>query len=103
MSWIEGIFRRYGGITVLFARFFNILRQLNGIVAGTLEMPWWRFLFFNAAGAALWVAAWVAAGAFFGEHLKDVARLAHHTWLLVPVLAAACLILFLLFARKKPR
>lgn len=103
MGAIEGVFRRYGGATVLFARFFNILRQLNGIVAGTLEMPWWRFLFFNAVGAALWVAAWVAAGTFFSEHLKDVRRLAHHTWLLVPILAVACLILFLLFSRKRQR
>jgi hypothetical protein len=28
---IEGIFKRYGAATVAFARFFNILRQLNGI------------------------------------------------------------------------
>src|SRR4029077_3123853 len=39
---IERIFSRYGSATVLFARFFSILRQLNGIVAGTLGMPWWR-------------------------------------------------------------
>jgi len=35
----------------LFARFLAVLRQLNGIVAGTLGMPWWRFLLFNAIGA----------------------------------------------------
>jgi membrane protein DedA with SNARE-associated domain len=55
----EGVFARYGAATVVFARFFNILRQLNGIVAGTLGMPWRRFLMFNALGAALWVATWV--------------------------------------------
>jgi len=103
MDTIEGVFRRYGGATVLFARFVNILRQLNGIVAGTLEMPWWRFLFFNAVGAALWVAAWVAAGTFFGEHLRDAAKLAGHTWFLVPIIAIAGLVLFLLFSRKRPR
>jgi membrane protein YqaA with SNARE-associated domain len=44
MSAIERIFARYGSATVLFARFFSILRQLNGIVAGTLGMSWWRMI-----------------------------------------------------------
>lgn len=101
MSKIEGVFKRYGGATVLFARFFNVLRQLNGIVAGTLEMPWWRFLFFNSIGAALWVAAWVLAGTLFSEHLKDVAEFARHTWFLVPILAIAGLILCLVLSRRK--
>ena len=36
MSAVEEMFSRYGPATVLFARFFAVLRQLNGIVAGTL-------------------------------------------------------------------
>ena len=42
---IENIFLRYGSVTVVFARFFNILRQLNGIVAGILGMSWQLFTF----------------------------------------------------------
>ncbi len=45
LAKIQNIFKRYGPVTVLFARFFNILRQLNGIVAGMLGMSWWRFLY----------------------------------------------------------
>ena len=37
---IEEVFARYGPVTVAFARFVNILRQLNGVVAGTLNMDW---------------------------------------------------------------
>ena len=37
-SGIEKKYTRYGSATVLFARFFSILRQLNGIVAGMLGM-----------------------------------------------------------------
>ena len=51
----EGFFRRYGGAV---ARFFAVLRQLNGIVAGTAKMSWWRFLLYNMLGAALWVTFW---------------------------------------------
>jgi membrane protein DedA with SNARE-associated domain len=54
----EGFFKKYGGAVVLLARFFEILRQLNGIVAGIVRMNWWRFLTFNGIGAALWVCFW---------------------------------------------
>jgi len=54
----EGFFRRYGGAVVLMARFFAVLRQLNGIVAGTAKMSWRRFLAYNMLGAALWVGFW---------------------------------------------
>ena len=43
---------------MLVAYFFDVLRQLNGIVAGIAEMPWRRFLFYNALGGALWVGFW---------------------------------------------
>ena len=58
LARVEALFRRYGGAVVLVARFFALLRQLNGIVAGTVGMGWWRFLSYNAVGAALWVSAW---------------------------------------------
>ncbi|MEM7169772.1 MAG: DedA family protein [Pseudomonadota bacterium] len=67
---VEAIFRKYGGRIVLFARFFTLLRQLNGVVAGTSNMPWWRFLLFNALGAAMWVGVWGLGSFWFGEHLK---------------------------------
>ena len=54
----EGFFGRYGGAVVVMARFFAVLRQLNGIVAGTAKMSWWRFLLYNMLGAALWVTFW---------------------------------------------
>lgn len=55
---VEEFFARYGDIVIVFARFFVILRQFNGIVAGSLEMRWGRFVLYNAIGAALWVGFW---------------------------------------------
>ena len=54
----EGFFRRYGGVVVVIARFFAVLRQLNGVVAGTVKMSWHRFLVYNMLGATLWVGFW---------------------------------------------
>jgi membrane protein DedA with SNARE-associated domain len=100
---IERVYVRYGAATVLFARFFSILRQLNGIVAGTLGMSWWRFVLLDAAGAALWVTVWVFAPAYFSEHLTFIVGLAHHTKVVASFLVAAGLILVLGFFIRRLR
>ncbi len=82
LNKIETIFVRYGPVTVVFARFLNVLRQLNGVIAGTMQMKWWRFLTFNALGGALWVLAWVAAGFYLGSHGAGIAVLIHKSRLL---------------------
>ena len=100
-SGIEQVYVRYGSMTVLFARFFSILRQLNGIVAGILGMSWWRFVLFDAVGAALWVMVWVFAPAYFSEHLTFIIGMAHHTRVVASFLLAVSFILVLgLFIRR---
>ena len=94
-SAIEGTYIRYGYATVLFARFFSILRQLNGVLAGMLGMSWWRFALLDAIGAAFWVMVWVFAPAYFSEHLNVIVALTHHTKVVVSVLVAAGLTLIL--------
>ncbi len=58
LEYAEGFFQRRGAVVVVVARFIEILRQLNGIIAGTVEMHWLKFLLFNAIGAGLWVGTW---------------------------------------------
>jgi membrane protein DedA with SNARE-associated domain len=82
---VEAVFARYGPATVCFARFFNVLRQLNGIVAGTLEMDWRQFLAFNALGGAIWVLVWTMAGRYLGSHGADIAALARKLGILGPI------------------
>ena len=100
-SKIENKYVRYGSATVLFARFFSILRQLNGIVAGMLGMSWWRFVLFDAVGAALWVTVWVFLPTYFSEHLAFIVTLAHHKVVVVSFLIAVGLIhVVALFVRR---
>ncbi len=68
---VEAFFARYGNIVIVFARFFVILRQFNGIVAGSLEMPWPRFFLYNAIGAALWVGCWGGLTYWLGRRFFD--------------------------------
>jgi membrane protein DedA with SNARE-associated domain len=102
-SKIEITYVRYGSATVLFARFFSILRQLNGIVAGILGMSWWRFALFDAVGAALWVTVWVFLPAYFSEHLAFIVTLAHHKIVVVSFLIAVGLILVVAFFIRRMR
>ena len=71
---VETFFGRYGDIVVVFARFFIILRQFNGIVAGALAMPWPRFFLYNAIGAALWVGFWGGATFWVGRRFFEYLR-----------------------------
>lgn len=68
---VEAAFARYGPVTVAFARFVAVLRQLNGLVAGTGGMDWRRFAIFDALGAAVWVAVWGGGSYLFGGALES--------------------------------
>ena len=89
---MEGYFSRYGKGLVLIARFFDGLRQLNGIVAGILKMPWQVFTTFNILGAALWTGFW-GFGAYWLD--KKIASL-HLTFQIVePWVASVSILAFL--------
>lgn len=89
-EFAEGFFHRYGDAIVVIARFVEILRQLNGIIAGTLEMPWPKFLAFNSLGAALWVGVWGAVGYFAGEHIHQIATwFSRFSWVAALAIAGA--------------
>jgi membrane protein DedA with SNARE-associated domain len=69
---MEGYFTRHGKWVVLIARFVDGLRQLNGVVAGMMKMPWRVFTVFNILGAVLWTGTW-GLGAYFLD--KDIAAM----------------------------
>jgi membrane protein DedA with SNARE-associated domain len=100
---VEAIFERYGGATVVFARFVNVLRQLNGVVAGTLGMAWLRFLMFNALGAALWVSLWVLGAFYLAEHMSNIMLLARRGWIVGAVMAAVAVLIALALLLRRQR
>jgi len=75
LAKVEELFRRRGAAIVVTARFVVVLRQLNGIVAGIVEMPWPKFLLANAVGGLLWTLAW-GLGAYLAAESLGV--LTHH-------------------------
>ena len=99
----EKFFERHGGQIVAIARFVEGLRQLNGIIAGTVEMHWARFLLFNAIGAALWVGVWTSLGYLAGNNVETVAHYFTYVAIGIGVIVALAILLHLRHRRARHR
>jgi membrane protein DedA with SNARE-associated domain len=99
---LDDLFKRRGGVVILLARFLDGLRQLNGIVAGVLQMPWWTFTAYNVAGAVLWTCAWGLGTYYLGRDIHFIAAFFHrHRPLLLVLAAVACMALLVYLLRSK--
>jgi membrane-associated protein len=63
----HAFFEKYGGKTIIIARFVPIVRTFTPFVAGVGSMTYARFLRFSIFGAAIWVCSLVLAGYWFGR------------------------------------
>ena len=74
----HGFYERYGGVTIILARFMPFIRTFAPFVAGVAEMNRGKFTMFNVVGALIWVLGIGTAGYFFGnlplvrEHLEKI-------------------------------
>ena len=63
----HNFYEKYGGITVILARFMPFVRTFVPFVAGVAEMTRSTFTFFNVIGALIWVVGLTGAGYLFGN------------------------------------
>jgi membrane-associated protein len=63
----QKFYEKYGGKTIVLARFVPIIRTFAPFVAGIGKMPYSRFFMFNVVGAFAWVIICVVAGFAFGQ------------------------------------
>ncbi|PTT21458.1 DedA family protein [Acidovorax sp. HMWF029] len=74
----HNFYERYGGITIVLARFMPFIRTFAPFVAGVAEMNRAKFTAYNVGGALIWVLGICTAGYFFGnlplvrEHLDKI-------------------------------
>jgi membrane protein DedA with SNARE-associated domain len=96
----ERIMARHGGKTVFFGRFVAILRFTAAWVAGLGRMPWWRFLFWNAAGGVVWAAV-VGLVAFYGGQAAADAIARYGVYAAVAVVVIAAIVLLAVHVGKR--
>ena len=66
----EEVFRRHGGKTVFFGRWFSGLRIASAWLAGVNRMPWGRFIVYNALGGVAWAVS-VGLLAYYLGHTAE--------------------------------
>ncbi len=64
-------YEKYGGKTIIIARFVPIVRTFAPIVAGAAQMPYRKFVVFNVVGGLLWVFSMILTGYYLGTLLRD--------------------------------
>ncbi len=63
----QRFFDRYGGKTIIIARFIPIIRTFAPFLAGVGKMRYWKFLVYNVIGGIAWVGLFLWGGYFFGN------------------------------------
>jgi membrane-associated protein len=71
-------YEKYGGKTVILARFVPIVRTFSPPVAGAAKMPYGRYFAFDVAGGLLWVGSMLLGGYFLGRKIPNVSENIHY-------------------------
>jgi membrane protein DedA with SNARE-associated domain len=95
---------RVGGRAVFLARFTAFLRAVMPGLAGTVRMPYRRFLAWNAAGGLIWGVGYTMLGYFAGASYRQIENYAgKFSELILVVIALAALIWFIRSRRRQQR
>ena len=67
-------YEKYGGMTVILARFMPIVRTFVPVVAGMAQMGYRRYTLFNLIGGIGWIWSMLFIGYFLGRYIPGVDR-----------------------------
>jgi membrane-associated protein len=74
----HGFYEKYGGKTIILARFVPIIRTFCPAVAGAAKMSYVRYLIYDICGGFLWVGSMVLVGYTLGRTVPNVDKRIHY-------------------------
>ena len=95
----QRFYEKYGGKTIILARFMPVVRTFAPFVAGIGRMRYAQFAAYNVVGGVVWVAAFTLAGYYFGE-VPVVKRNFHYVIVAIIVISTLPPVIEFLRARR---
>lgn len=96
-------YEKYGGKTVILARFVPIIRTFCPPVAGAARMTYARYVTYDIFGGAFWVGSMVLGGYFLGRSVPNISQRIHYVIAVVVFLSVLPAIIGILRARRNLR
>lgn len=96
-------YEKYGGITIVLARFMPFARTFAPVVAGIGEMKYRRFAVFNIAGGVGWVISMTLLGYFLGRSIPGIERNIEYVIVIIVFLSILPMLVKYLQHRMKTR
>lgn len=93
-------YEKYGGKTIILARFVPIIRTFCPPVAGAARMSYPRYLVYDIFGGAIWVGTMILGGFFLGRTIPNISQRIHYVILVVIFLSLLPAIISILRARR---
>jgi len=100
----HAFYEKYGGKTIIIARFVPIVRTFAPIVAGAAQMPYRQFVVFNVVGGLLWVFSMILGGYFLGRVLQTRFGInldEHIEWVVIIVVALSLVPMLVEFIKAR--
>lgn len=97
----KAFYEKYGGITIIVARFVPIIRTFAPTVAGTVGMEYKKFAVFNVIGGILWIWSGIGVGYFLADVIPGVDRYMHLAILGVVLLSLLLPVIHWIKSRRK--
>lgn len=93
-------YNKYGGnLTLILARFLPVVRTFAPVIAGVIKIDFYKFMFFNIAGAIAWILSLTAIGYFLVQIFPQIMNYMGYIFIALIVLTAIP-ILRLIFKKK---
>jgi membrane-associated protein len=94
-------YEKYGGKTVILARFVPIIRTFCPPVAGAAGMSYTTYLIYDIFGGVLWVGAMILGGYFLGRSIPNISQKIHYVILVVVFLSLLPVIISFIKAHRE--